>query len=105
MSKLDENDAARIRAHEDHKIEQEINRKLSAVMAWDTSDVQIMVQDSSVELSGTVADTKAAEQTVLVVFTVRGVRKIDNKIKIRRETPFSSMAPMSNGDQEKDKDE
>jgi osmotically-inducible protein OsmY len=105
MAKLDEQDVARLRTHEDQKIEQEINRKLSAVMAWDTSDVHITVQDSTVELSGTVADTKSAEQTVLVVFTVRGVRKIDNKIKIRRDSTASSIASMTNNDQEKDKDE
>ncbi|MCG2615778.1 BON domain-containing protein [Terrimonas sp. NA20] len=105
MAKLDENDAARLRTYEDQKIEQEIHRKLSAVMGWDTSDVQTTVQDSSVVLSGTVADTKAAEQTVLVVFTVKGVRKIDNKIKIRRESAASSMASMTNDDQEKEKDE
>jgi hypothetical protein len=112
MAKLDENDAARIRAHEDQKIEQEINRKLSAVMAWDTSDLQITIEDGTVQLSGTVADTKAAEQTVLVVFTVRGVRKIENKIRIRRETIASSVnrsssdiTSMVNDDQETDKDE
>ncbi|MBO9660481.1 MAG: BON domain-containing protein [Chitinophagaceae bacterium] len=112
MAKLDEKDAARLRAHEDQKIEQEINRKLSAVMAWDTSDIQITIHDGTVLLEGTVADTKAAEQTVLVVFTVRGVRKIENKIRIRRERMASTVSrsdsdftSMSDEDQEKDKDE
>ena len=112
MSKLDEKDAARLRAHEDQKIEQEIKRKLSAVMAWDTSDVQITIHDSTVLLEGTVADTKAAEQTVLVVFTVRGVRKIENKIRIRRENMastlsgnYSDVTSMSDDDQKKHKDE
>lgn len=112
MSKLDEQDAARLRTQEDQKIEQEINRKLSAVMAWDTSDVQIRIHDGTVLLEGTVADTKSAEQTVLVVFTVRGVRKIENKIRIRRESmassigrSYSDLTSMSDVDQKKNKDE
>ncbi len=112
MSKLDEQDAARLRTQEDQKIEQEINRKLSAVMAWDTSDVQISIHDGTVLLEGTVADTKSAEQTVLVVFTVRGVRKIENKIRIRRESmassigrSYSDLTSMSDVDQKKNKDE
>lgn len=112
MSKLDEQDAARLRTQEDQKIEQEINRKLSAVMAWDTSDVQISIHDGTVLLEGTVADTKSAEQTVLVVFTVRGVRKIENKIRIRRESlassigrSYSDLTSMSDDDQKKNKDE
>ncbi|PZR28982.1 MAG: hypothetical protein DI535_04535 [Citrobacter freundii] len=79
-----DNDAL-LRAYEDKKIEQNIHRKLSAVITWDTTDVQAQVREGAVLLTGTVADTKSLEQTVLVVFTVKGVKQIENKIKIRRE--------------------
>jgi osmotically-inducible protein OsmY len=85
MTKPDTRNADLLREQEDRRIEQEVNRKLSAIMTWDTTDVQIYVNDATVKLEGTVADTKSLEQTVLVVFTVKGVRQIDNKLKIRKD--------------------
>lgn len=85
MTQLDSNDADLLRDHQDNMIEQEIKRKLAAVITWDTTDIRAKVQNETVFLAGTVADTKALEQSVLVVFTVRGVRQIDNKIRIRKD--------------------
>lgn len=87
MAKPDTDRSASIRELEDRRIEEAINRKLSAIMTWDTSAVQIKVQEGTVLLSGTVADTRSLDQTVLVVFTVKGVRQINNGLKIRREDP------------------
>lgn len=85
MARIDENESSLLRAHEDMLIEHEINRKLSAITTWDTTDIQAKVKDGSALLTGTVANTKAMEQTVLVVFTVRGLKQIDNRIRIRKE--------------------
>jgi osmotically-inducible protein OsmY len=85
MTRLDENESSLLRAHEDALMEHEINRKLGAITTWDTTDIQAKVKDGLAVLSGTVANTKAMEQTVLVVFTVKGLKKIDNKIRIRKE--------------------
>lgn len=92
MAKPATDNEALLRAYEDKKIGQNINRKLSAVMTWDTTDVQVEVHDGAVLLTGTVADTKSLEQTVLVVFTVRGVKQIENKLKIRKEGISSMMS-------------
>jgi osmotically-inducible protein OsmY len=70
---------------EDRRIEQELKRKFEAITTWDTTGIQVKVKDRSVLLTGTVADSKALEQSVLVVFTVKGLKEIDNKIKIRKE--------------------
>lgn len=70
---------------EDRRIEEEIKRKFNAITTWDATDIQVSVKNRSVRLSGTVADSKALEQSVLVVFTVKGLKQIDNKIKIRKE--------------------
>ena len=80
---------------EDKKIEDEINRKLSSIITWDTTDVQVQAHNGSVLLMGTVADTKSLEQTVLVVFTVKGVRQIDNKLKIRKDGIASMVSSVS----------
>ena len=85
MTKTDAQDSALLREYVDRKIEQEINRKLSAIMTWDTTDVHIEVNNAIVHLTGSVADAKSLEQTVLVLFTVKGVKKIENKIRIRKE--------------------
>lgn len=97
MSKPDTNNAALLSEHEDRKIEEAISRKLSAIMTWDTTDVQVKVENGTALLSGTVADTKSLEQTVLVVFTVKGVRMIENKIKIRREGIASMVSRTASG--------
>ena len=99
MTKIDTDKPAVLREHEDRKIEEAINRKLNAVMTWDTSDVQVSVHEASVLLTGSVADTKALEQTVLVVFTVKGVRQIDNKLSVRRES-MPATGTMSKGTDE-----
>lgn len=112
MAKLDEKGAALLRAHEDKRIEQEINRKLAAVMTWDTSEIRMSVTDGMVSLSGTVADTRSLEQSVLIIFTVRGVKKIENKIKIRKEgivsmtgQPASGIASIDDDNEDRDKQE
>ncbi|RYG54408.1 MAG: BON domain-containing protein [Chitinophagaceae bacterium] len=89
MEKLEANDPDQLRAHQDILMEREINRKLSAISTWDTTDIRASVEQAVVSLSGTVTDTKALEQTVLVVFTVKGLKRIDNKLKIRRESVAS----------------
>lgn len=70
---------------EDRRMEQELKRKFNAITTWDTTDIQVKVKDRLAFLAGTVADSKALEQSVLVVFTVKGLKQIDNKIKIRKE--------------------
>src|SRR6218665_539449 len=85
MAKPATDHTALLREHEDKKIEHNINRKLTAVKNGDTSDMQIKVHEGAVLLTGTVADTRSLEQAVLVIFTVKGVKRIDNKIKIRKE--------------------
>ncbi len=109
MVNFDEQDFSLLKAHQDMLIEQEINRKLNAIITWDTTDIQAKVENGSAFLTGTVADTKAMEQTVLVVFTVKGLKQIDNKIKIRKEGIASMIsqaassieAPGNNGDKDK----
>lgn len=97
MAKPATDNTALLREHEDKKIEQNITRKLSAVMTWDTSDIQVKVHEGAVLLTGTVADTKSLEQTVLVVFTVKGVRQIENKIRIRKEGIASMVSRTASG--------
>ncbi len=70
---------------EDRRMEQELKRKFDAITTWDTTDIQVKVKDRLAFLTGTVANSKALEQTVLVAFTVKGLKQIDNKIKIRKE--------------------
>jgi osmotically-inducible protein OsmY len=97
MVKPATDNTALLREHEDKLIEQNINRKLSAVMAWDTSDIQVKTHEGTVLLTGSVADTKSLEQTVLVVFTAKGVRQIENKLTIRKEGPAPALSRATSG--------
>jgi len=99
MARLEENGSSLLGAHEDTLMEHEINRKLRAVSTWDTSDIKASVKDGMAVLSGTVVNTRAMEQTVLVVFTVKGLKQIDNKIRIRKEViaPFIGRPAGDNG--------
>lgn len=85
MAKLYSENPVLSPGHQDQSISREIIRKLNSAITWDTSDIHVSVDEGSVLLTGTVADAKAMEQSVLVVFTVKEVKKIINKMKIRRD--------------------
>ena len=96
MEKQYSDTSSAISQYQDLVLQKEITRKLEAVSTWDTTDVRVSVTDGIALLTGTVENTKAVDQTVLLVFTVKGLQKIDNKIKIRRETTapnISKIAP------------
>lgn len=97
MARLDKNESSLLRVHEDTMMEHEINRKLGAITTWDTTDIRAKVKDGVAVLTGTVTHTKAMEQTVLVVFTVKGLKQIDNKIRIRKDE-ITSIVAHPNGD-------
>lgn len=95
---------------EDRQMEEEIKRKFNAITTWDATRVKVRVKDRSVLLTGTVANSKALEQSVLVVFTVKGLKQIDNKIRIRKEGIASIISHLASDieamtdDNDKDKD-
>jgi len=96
---------------EDRRIEEEIKRKLNAITTWDATGIKVKVKHRTVLLTGSVADSKALEQSVLVVFTVKGLKQIDNKISIRKEGIASIISHLASDieamtdDKDKDKDQ
>ncbi len=96
---------------EDKRIEENIKRKFGAITTWDATGIKVKVKHRTVLLTGTVADSKALEQSVLVVFTVKGLKQIDNKIRIRKEGIASIISHLAsdieamtdNKDEDKDK--
>ncbi|TXJ27767.1 MAG: BON domain-containing protein [Chitinophagaceae bacterium] len=95
---------------EDRWIEEEIKRKFNAITTWDATGIKVKVKHGIVLLTGTVADSKALEQSVLVVFTVKGLKQIDNKIRIRKDGIASIISHLASDieamtdDKDEDKD-
>ncbi|HEX2847649.1 MAG TPA: BON domain-containing protein [Chitinophagaceae bacterium] len=95
---------------EDRRIEEEIKRKFNAITTWDATGIKVKVKHRTVLLTGIVANSKALEQSILVIFTVKGLKQIDNKVRIRKEGIASIVSHLASDieamtdDKNKDKD-
>src|SRR5437764_2488082 len=71
----------------DERIREDVCERLTYDERVDATDIEVEVREGVVRLSGTVDDRYAKRIAEDVAESVRGIRDVENQIRIRRENP------------------
>jgi osmotically-inducible protein OsmY len=69
----------------DDRLREEIEQRLASTLVADPVDVAAVVRDGDVVLEGTVEDATQRTATEDCVRGVRGVRRVENRLRLRSE--------------------
>ena len=71
----------------DARIREDIEARLAATLVVDPVDVAVVVRDGAVVLEGAVDDAAARAATERCARGVRGVRSVENRLRLRPAAP------------------
>jgi hypothetical protein len=74
----------------DERIRDDINDRLADDSFIDASDIEVDVKDSDVILTGTVASRDAKRRTEDVSESVSGVKNVENRLRVKRNTDWTN---------------
>jgi osmotically-inducible protein OsmY len=72
---------------DDMRIREDIEREIAATLVVDPVDVAVVVRDRAVVLEGAVDDAGGREATERCARAVRGVRSVENRLRLRSASP------------------